>query len=81
MAETYQGIVKDGVILLPKDIHLADGIVVLVSPIESKTDEIDWDANPLAKVEEYAEDTGIPDLASEHDYYAYGGRKRSQQKR
>ena len=81
MEATYRGIVKGGVVVLPKDVHLADGMVVLVSPVEGETGEIEWGADPLARVEEYAEDTGIPDLASEHDYYAYGGHKRSQRKK
>jgi len=81
MATTYQGIVKGGVVVLPEEASFADGTVVLVSPVEGATAEIDWDADPLARVEEYAGDTGIPDLASEHNYYAYGGQKRAQRKK
>jgi hypothetical protein len=40
--------------------------------------EPDWDADPLLKLP--VVDTGIEDLAEEHDHYAYGTPKRKRHK-
>lgn len=44
--------------------------------MENERKGIDFEANPLLDVEEWACDTGISDLARNHDHYLYGAKKR-----
>jgi hypothetical protein len=74
MAQTYKGIVRGGMIVLPEDVRLPEGTEVVVSPVQGKGEEIDWRTDPLLNLP--AVDLGVEDLAWEHDYYAYGGEKR-----
>jgi hypothetical protein len=71
---TYQGEVKDGVIVLAGGVQLPEGTTVEVSAIEPRPaipvsdDELD----PIFRMDELATDTGIPDLATNIDHYLYG---------
>lgn len=69
IAMTYLGIVKNGKIELDPGVELPEGAVVRVEAPESATDPADGLADE-------AVDTGIPDLATQHDHYAYGTTKR-----
>lgn len=65
----YQGTVRNGKIELENGSTLPDGTVVRVEPIENNDD-------PADRLGDEAASTGISDLASQHDHYIYGGRKR-----
>jgi hypothetical protein len=70
----YQGTVQNGVVVLPNGVNLPEGSPVRVELIEKATsgtarspkDDI------LFRMQEYAVDTGIPDLATNIDHYLYG---------
>ena len=71
---TYQGKVKNGVVVLEGNPSLADGTVVRVEPVEDR---------PLVDLvratEHLSGDTDWPaDGAAEHDHYLYGTPKREQ---
>ena len=71
---TYQGKVKNGVVVLEGDAVLADGTVVRVEPVEDR---------PLTDLVRLAEhlpgNADWPvDGAAEHDHYLYGTPKRGQ---
>ncbi len=72
---TYFGTVKNGVIVLDQEAQLPDGTSVEVRPTTPKNGVVpessndDFDLDDLAK---FAVDTGIPDLAINHDHYLYG---------
>ena len=65
----YQGTVRNGKIELENGNALPDGTVVRVEPLDNKGDPADGLGDEAAS-------TGITDLASQHDHYIYGGRKR-----
>lgn len=71
---TYHGTVRNGVIILDQEARLPDGTSVEVRPampngaLPNFPDD-DFDLDDLAK---FAVDTGIPDLALNHDHYLYG---------
>jgi len=47
MAETYKGIVKKGVVTLPKGVHLPDGlevVVVVMPPSSESPEDLAWEA-------------------------------------
>jgi predicted DNA-binding antitoxin AbrB/MazE fold protein len=70
---------EQGALRLAEPLPLADGTPVEVTVIASETDrgrlqetdESSWDAL-TELLAECATDTGIADLASQHDYYLYG---------
>lgn len=65
---TYQGKVVDGKVVFQGAVPLPDGTVVSITPL----DELD----PIYRIGDDAVDTGITDLAQEHDHYAYGTPKK-----
>lgn len=68
---TYMGTIKNGKVELEPGAQLPEGARVKVEPVEA-ADQID----PAYELHVEAVDTGIPDLAREHDHYAYGTPKR-----
>jgi predicted DNA-binding antitoxin AbrB/MazE fold protein len=74
---SVRGVFQDGVVRPTRPIEVSDGqSVIIVLLDEDVTDsrlseaESAWDA--LAQlVEECAVETGIPDLAHQHDHYLY----------
>jgi hypothetical protein len=65
----YQGTVRNGKIELANGNSLPDGTIVRVEPLENSDDPADGLGDEAAS-------TGITDLASQHDHYIYGDRKR-----
>ncbi|MDQ6631967.1 MAG: hypothetical protein M3Y82_09445 [Verrucomicrobiota bacterium] len=70
---SYVGTVTNGVVILPADVHLTNGIKVRIEPIEEK--------NPAPTLAESLRDfigviDGPEDLAENHDYYIHGARKK-----
>lgn len=71
---TYRGIVRNGVVILDDETLLPDGTTVEVRPAMANDNspilaDADFNLDDLAK---HAVDTGIPDLATNHDHYLYG---------
>ena len=71
---TYQGTVKNGVVLLPADAALPDGTPVEVQPVATPApgpDPLDELLRIAGKID------GLPcDLAVQHDHYLHGTPKR-----
>ncbi len=65
----YQGIVKNGRVELEPGAAIPEGTCVEVQPVGEAPD-------PLEGVCDEAVDTGIVDLAAQHDHYLYGLAKR-----
>lgn len=70
----------DGLIQFPQDLWSQLGIrpgdIVHVQ-VSTSVPSTDYAAAPLWQVlEECRTETGVPDLAEEHDHYAYGTRRR-----
>jgi hypothetical protein len=73
----YQGTIQNGVVVFATGVHLPEGTVVNVEPLtpatESKPTKIDpSELDPVWRMAELAEDTGIPDLGVNIDHYLYG---------
>ncbi len=68
---SYRGTVREGKVELEPGANLPEGTVVLVEPLPAETD-------PVYLLADDAIDTGIGDLAEEHDHYAHGTPKRGQ---
>ena len=72
--------VFDGKVLHPKgpvDLEINRHYLLTIEPME-KVNEIDNAENdPAFNLSSLAVETGIPDLATEHDHYLYGKTKRS----
>lgn len=68
---TYRGKVQNGMIVLEGGIHLPEGTAVDVARVEPARD-------PFDTLGDEAADTGVTDMATEHDHYIYGTPKRSQ---
>jgi hypothetical protein len=62
-------VVQKGQLVLKSPLELPDGTVVRVQVDEPVQ-------HPLTWLAEHAVDTGIADLAEEHDHYIYGSPKR-----
>lgn len=84
MGTTIKATYERGVLKLEEPISLPDGAEVHVVVISNEEgngersqgmDNHSWDALTQL-LTECAVDTGIPDLASEHDHYLYGISKR-----
>ena len=70
---TYHGTVRNGVIVLPEGIVLPDGLSVEVHAPESNEPALEQHESIYDfDFEKLAVDTGIPDLAINHDHYLYG---------
>ena len=74
---TYRGKVTGGVVVLDADVKLPEGTVVTVIPAQLPQPERDAVTDPLYRIADYAEPTGIPDLALNIDHYLYGHPKSS----
>ncbi|MCC7291742.1 MAG: hypothetical protein IT449_06755 [Phycisphaerales bacterium] len=66
----YQGIIRNGRVELEPGASIPDGTCVEVQPVGASRD-------PLDGICDEAVDTGITDLAAQHDHYLYGVAKRS----
>ena len=70
---TYRGRVKNGVVVLDDPAALGEGTVVRVEPVGMGDDDGAADGpSALFRAPERAKETGIPDLAINHDHYLYG---------
>jgi hypothetical protein len=67
---TYQGVVKDGVIVFGQEVSLPDGTVVQFEPVSTAPQSEQKD--PIYRLFELARPTGIPDFARNFDHYLYG---------
>ena len=69
----YFGTVRNGKVELGPEAKLPEGVTVRVEPVapaaSPTTPESD---DPLYRLADLAVDGGPPDVASEHDHYAYG---------
>ena len=63
-----EAIVRKGQLVLKTPLSLPDGTPVRV--------RVEAEQDPLLFIADHAVDTGIPDLAEEHDHYIYGTPKR-----
>jgi hypothetical protein len=73
----YQGTVQNGVVVFPNGVQLPEGASVDVSlvlpPKEAKEARIDdSELDPIFRMDELAQDAGIPDLSVNIDHYLYG---------
>lgn len=73
---TYLGTVHHGVIVLPEGVSLPEGASVRVEPVElngrKASADSDDDLDPIYRMGDLAVDLGVPDLATNLDYYLYG---------
>jgi len=70
---SYKGKIKDGVVVLPPDVKLAEGEDVEVTPLAQPLAEDFTDG--LIRISKQV--SGLPrDLAEQHDHYLYGAPKR-----
>ena len=76
---TYQGTIRNGVVVLDNGVQLPEGTPVRVAPLTSdSTREATAPTNdPVFRMSELAVDTGIPDLAMNIDHYLYGHPKQA----
>jgi hypothetical protein len=68
---SYNGTVKNGVIVLEPGVKLQEGITVRVETLPQPPDP-DADLDPAFKIGDLAVDCGITDLAVNLDHYLYG---------
>jgi hypothetical protein len=66
----YRGRIKGGVAVLEGDARLPDGTLVDVTPVEPAC--VSPEDDPIYRIYELAEPSGIPDLAQNIDHYLYG---------
>lgn len=66
----YRGKVRDNVVVLEPGVHLPDGAAVRIELVPADASESN--ADPLLRMVELADETGIPDLATNIDHYLYG---------
>jgi hypothetical protein len=76
---TYEGTIRNGVVVFDNGIQLPDGTPVRVVPLSVRpTGEAEAGADdPVFQMSQLAVDTGIPDLAANIDYYLYGHPKQA----
>jgi hypothetical protein len=70
----YHRTVHDGVVVLDASAVIAEGTKVRVEPVQRSSENAlvtDDQLDPLFTIGELAIDTGIPDLATNHDHYLY----------
>ncbi len=78
MTTTVKAIYGRGALLLTEPIELEDGTrvdVIVITPEPDNGDQVGADNSRAALedlIEQCAIDTGIPDLAQQHDHYLYG---------
>ncbi len=68
---TYQGKVRNGIIVLDNSHPLPEGAEVKVEMVVRTIEPNPLD-DPLFRMAELAGDTGVPDLATNLDHYLYG---------
>ena len=72
----YHGTVHNGVVVLDASAVIAEGTKVRVEPVAPRADKsrllTDDELDPVFRMADLAIDTGIPDLATNHDHYLYG---------
>jgi len=68
---SYNGTVKNGVIVLEPGAALREGTLVRVETLPQTADP-DADLDPAFKIGELAVDCGVSDLAVNLDHYLYG---------
>lgn len=80
---TLRGTIENGRLVLDDGEGLPNGtrVDVRVRAGRSKARSNEKVADPLAKLASHAVRTGVRDLASEHDHYAYGTPKRASKPR
>jgi hypothetical protein len=70
---TYHGTVRNGVVVLEEGVNLPEGISVEVqAPPVSSAESVPEGEVDIFDFGRLAVDTGIPDLAINHDHYLYG---------
>lgn len=78
---TVKGLFKNGIVYPNESLEEYDGESVIITLIESEqnastTDELSWDSEDWDQFEQLIEDctvdTGIEDLAHQHDHYIHG---------
>jgi hypothetical protein len=74
LAMVYFGKVKNGRIELDNGNGIPEGTRVRIEPLVQ-------DEDPADRLGDEAAETGIPDLASEHDHYIYGTPRRAEPRR
>jgi len=76
---SYQGTIRNGVVVFDNGIQLPEGTPVRVVPLAvDAASEVAAPANdPVFQMSELAEETGIPDLAMNIDHYPYGHPKQT----
>ena len=73
---TYQGTIKNGVIVVEPGADLPEGAHVRIEVDLPETANSDQEADPLLRMTELAVETGVSDLATNVDHYLYGHPKR-----
>jgi len=76
---TYLGKIVNGAIVLADDVHLPDGTLVRVEPLDpKKADANAAESEPWKSLANFAGTIkGLPsDLAVNHDHYIHGTKKR-----
>lgn len=75
---SFTAVVENGAIRLPAGVNLPDGTKVIVAPAEASTSDA-GDPSLFESLGEFVGciDTGLGDLAENHDHYLYGTPKRT----
>jgi len=68
----WKGIVKSGAVVLEEPLPLPDGTTVFIVPEAEERTEPKLDADPFLRVDEWAVQTGMPNLASDFERLIYG---------
>ena len=68
----WKGIVKGGAVVLEEPLPLPDGTPVLIVPEVEEQAEPELDADPFLRVDKWAVQTGMPNLASDFERLLYG---------
>ena len=68
----WKGIVKGGAVVLEEPLPLPDGTPVLIVPEVEEQTEPELDADPFLRVDKWAVQTGMPNLASDFERLLYG---------
>jgi hypothetical protein len=63
----WKGIVKDGAVVLEEPLPLPDGTTVFIVPEMEEQAEPELDADPFLRVDKWAVQTGMPNLASDFE--------------
>lgn len=81
---SVKGTFEKGIARPERAVNGRDGQAVIITFIEDKPalepmmSEASWDTL-MQLIDQYAMETGIPDLAHEHDHYIHGTPKRTDQ--